>query len=152
MAHGRRYRNARKTASPSASCDADLCGLLQNEAGTSGEKWHKSGTRCSSDVPAASDGYPDLFGLVQEPSQVKQRRRSCKPSSEAEDELFALRLRCLEVFKGLVQSIDDVIETFSVAMVDWQTEDNAGEIDRLIEELRDEISDEVRAARREVVL
>jgi hypothetical protein len=50
----------------------------------------------------------------------------------------------------LRSTVESAIETFSMAMVDHTTGENAGDIDRLIDELDEEITDAIRQVRRGV--
>lgn len=91
----------------------------------------------------------DLFGSPTFVPKRRARRRN-HAASRAEDDLFDLRLRCLDAFRRLSRSVDHAFEAFSLAMADFQTGDNAGEIDLLVDELREEIVEEIRGAGRRV--
>jgi hypothetical protein len=45
------YPNAEKTASGKSDCGAGSCSIVQNGDGTRAEKWHRSDTGSSLDVP-----------------------------------------------------------------------------------------------------
>lgn len=83
---------------------------------------------------------PDLFGFVPQ-IHVASSRRSAACAAELEQKLDELQRRHAEVLDDLQRSIEGVIEVFSMAMVDYQDGENAGDIDRLIEELDEEITD-----------
>lgn len=93
---------------------------------------------------------PDLFGFIPPPREAVVRRRSVRQAEDAEQRLEELQRRHTEILENLRRNIEGVIETFSLAMVDYQDGENAGDIDRLIEELDEEITDALRTARREV--
>lgn len=55
VAHSGHYRNPRKSARTIDSCHASSCDIVQNEAGTHGEKWHKTDTSGSPSVHTIAD-------------------------------------------------------------------------------------------------
>lgn len=93
---------------------------------------------------------PDLFGYLPPPPSAGRRRSVREVAVDSDEQLFDFRVRCIDAFKELARSVDHVLGLFSMAMVDFQTEDTAGEIDRLIEELGKDLADEIRAARHQV--
>lgn len=93
---------------------------------------------------------PDLFGYVPPPREPVVRRQASRQAEDVEQQFDELHGRYIECMDELRRTIECAIETFSMAMVDYQNEDNAGDIDRLIEELDEEITDALREARRGV--
>lgn len=93
---------------------------------------------------------PDLFGFVAPRRKPVARQRLVCQVQETERQLDELQQHHRDILDELRRTIESAIETFSMAMVDYQDEDNAGDIDRLVEELDEEIMDAIREARRGV--
>jgi hypothetical protein len=90
---------------------------------------------------------PDLFGFVPQVHAAQARRPAVRKA-----DLDELQNLCEDAITTLQHAIESALEDFALAIVDFENEEHAGEMARLLEELDDEITSAIRLARREVVL
>jgi hypothetical protein len=104
-------------------------------------------------MKAAASPSPvaDLFGYVR-PASPPPARRSSVSKATCDARIDELHDRYHELLDDLRTTIESAIETFTMAMVDYTTDEYAGDIDRLVELLDEEISDAIGEARRTIIL